>query len=83
MSRPIRNIDCITCANKGTSVEAVFGDGTGRCGAAPTRTVKATTREVKKTCEPDPAEKCSGTKCDGYRGKQNVTKSGRTCQAWD
>ena len=29
------------------------------------------------------AEKCSGTKCNGYRGKQFQTKSGRTCQNWD
>jgi hypothetical protein len=28
-------------------------------------------------------EKCSGKKCSGYRGKQNQTKSGKTCQRWD
>ena len=29
--RPNREIDCIDCSQKGTSVEAVFGDGTGIC----------------------------------------------------
>lgn len=28
------------------------------------------------------AEKCTGTKCDGYRGKQTMTISGKTCQVW-
>ena len=27
-------------------------------------------------------EVCSGTRCDLYRGKQNVTITGKTCQAW-
>ena len=28
-------------------------------------------------------EKCSGTNCTGYRGKQTLTKGGYTCQRWD
>ena len=28
-------------------------------------------------------EICSGSKCNGYRGKQTKTQSGRTCQRWD
>ena len=27
-------------------------------------------------------EECSGTNCAGYRGYQNVTVNGKTCQAW-
>ena len=33
-------------------------------------------------CEPQ-LEKCSGSKCKGYRGKQTKTINGRTCQRWD
>jgi integrin beta 3 len=29
------------------------------------------------------AEECSGKKCMGYRGKQNITRGGNTCQDWD
>ena len=28
-------------------------------------------------------EECSGYRCTGYRGIQNKTISGRTCQRWD
>ena len=27
-------------------------------------------------------EVCSGTNCDGYRGFQTQTRTGRTCQKW-
>jgi hypothetical protein len=27
-------------------------------------------------------EKCSGKKCNGYRGNQNKTRSGKTCMMW-
>ena len=27
-------------------------------------------------------EECSGPNCSGYRGRQSITISGRTCQAW-
>ena len=28
------------------------------------------------------AEKCTAAKCVGYRGKQTMTISGKTCQVW-
>ena len=28
-------------------------------------------------------EQCSGENCEGYKGYQTKTKSGRPCQAWD
>ena len=28
-------------------------------------------------------EECSGPNCSGYRGRQDITISGRTCQAWN
>jgi hypothetical protein len=31
MSHPVREIDCITCADKAASVSPVFADGTGKC----------------------------------------------------
>jgi len=38
--------------------------------------------DMEEDCN-EGAEKCSGTKCAGYRGTQAKTTSGRTCQAWD
>lgn len=29
------------------------------------------------------AEKCTAAKCAGYRGKQTMTISGKTCQVWN
>jgi len=30
----------------------------------------------------DAIEVCSGSQCNGYRGLQTKTRSGKTCQAW-
>jgi len=52
-----------------TTSGATITSGTKACGRA-------------AGCVPE-VEKCSGSKCKGYRGKQTKTRSGRTCQAWD
>lgn len=45
-------------------------------------TVNGANDKLIRKQAPD-AEECTDSKCVGYKGKQNKTRSGKTCQAWN